>query len=167
MNYRIRKSNLPALLALWVFACLISACGGNKSAVFEGVSEPEAFMLSFQKPETFTFDIAEAGSYDLAIELTYYSEQMQNMDGKVPVYYIIEGPGLGDGKDKKFSLKVKEGEEWIGELMENEHDRVMEEIFEEDFELQAGKHTFKLYADSSTEGEPVQGIVSVAFKVYK
>lgn len=161
------KTNLPAVLLLLVGTLFFAACGGDKSAVFVGDSEPEAFMLSFQKPETFSFDIAEAGKYDLAIELTYYSEQMQNMDGKVPMYYIIEGPGMGDGKDKKFAMKVSQDGEWMGELMENEHDRIVEEIFEEDMELQVGKYSFKLYADSSNEGEPVQGIVKITFKVYK
>ena len=161
------KPKFPAVLLLLAVSTLFAACGGNKSAVFAGDSEPEAFMLSFQKPETFTFDIAEAGSYDFAIELTYYSEQMQNMDGQVPMYYILEGPGMGDGKDRKFAMRVSQEGEWLGELMENEHDRIVEEIFEEDMQLEAGQYSFKLYADSSNEGEPVQGIVRITFKVYQ
>lgn len=161
-----RSLRMPVALLL-LLVLLASACSKEKTPVFAAESEPEAFMLSFQKPETFEFEIAETAAYDLAIELTYYSEQMQNMDGKVPMYYILEGPGLGDGKDRKFALQVKEGEAWKGELLENEHDRKVEETFETDLALEAGQYKFKLYADSDNQGEPVQGIVKIGFRVYE
>jgi|GEM_PF-6486663 len=154
--------------AFLLFSTLFLWSCGGKEAVFSGESMPEAFTLSFQKPETFSFDLEEDGTYSFALEITYFSEQMQNLEAGLPMYYILEGPGLGNGKDKKFLLPIKDDKgEWRGELQDNDHDRKFEAVFEEGKELKKGKHTFKLYADSQAEGEAVQGMVTIGFKVYR
>lgn len=165
----MRNSSIHWLMAtcLLLTSTFMWSCGG-KEAVFAGESMPEAFILSFQKPETFDFDLAEDGKYSFALELTYFSEQMQKLEAGIPMYYILEGPSLGNGKDKKFLLPIKDDKgEWRGDLEENDHDRKFEATFEEGIELKKGKHTFKLYADSQAEGEAVQGMVAIGFKVYK
>lgn len=140
----------------------------EKGPVYVGEAKPESFMLSFQQPETFEFELEQAGQYKFAFALTYFAEQMQNMNGEIPMYYILEGPGLDDGKDRKFSFPVKnEQGEWKGALMENDNDREFEAVFEENISLQAGKHIFKLYADSKNQGEPVQGVVQIDLKIYE
>lgn len=155
-------------LFLLSFSLLFMAgcSGAEKAPIFVGEVEPDAFTLSFQKPEVFEFNIPEKGSYQFDLEITYYSEQMQLMGNSLPLYYILEGPGLGDGVDKKFGVQVKnEAGEWRGDLLENEHDRKVQDAISSDVQLESGKHTLKLYADSQEQGQAVQGIVRVTFKV--
>ncbi len=155
-------SAILLLTGIFFFGC------NKKTLVYSGVSEPEGFVLSFQKPEVFEFDIPEAGAHSLALELVYFSEQMQNLNGVLPMYYILEGPGLGNGKDRKFGVEVElDTGEWRGELQDNEQDRIFEEVFEKAIQLEAGKYKLKLYADSQEQGEAVQGMVQITLKVYK
>ena len=157
--------SLPAfflLAGLFLFSC------NKKTLIYSGEAEPEGFVLSFQKPEVYEFDIEEAGKFSLALDIIYFSEQMQNLNGKLPMYYILEGPGLGDGADKRFEVEVQEDTgEWRGELQDNEHDRQFEDVFQKDLQLEAGHFKLKLYADSQKEGEAVQGMVSITLKVYQ
>lgn len=162
INSKLSLSAILLLTGIFFFSC------NKRTLVYSGLSEPEGFVLSFQKPEVFEFEIEEAGSYDLALELIYFSEQMQNLNGVLPMYYILEGPGLGDGKDRKFGVEVTEDTgEWRGELQDNEHDRLFEDTFEKDIQLESGKFKLKLYADSQEEGEAVAGMVQITMKVYK
>lgn len=158
----LRLSAILLLTGLFLFGC------NKKTLVYSGVAEPEGFVLSFQKPETFEFNLETAGKYSMALEITYFSEQMQNLNGKLPMYYILEGPGLGNGKDQKFSVEVTEDTgEWRGELEDNEHDRKFEDVFEKEIQLEAGAYKMKLYADSQDEGEALQGMVEITLKVYQ
>ena len=162
-------SILRQLIALVFLMLALTGCKKERGkAVHVAESEPENFVLSFQKPEVYEFTLKKDGEYDFALELTYYSEQMQQLGTSIPMYYILEGPGLGNGVDQKFAFPIKtDSGEWLGELLENEHDRVSESIITQDLELKAGKHTLKLYADSQKQGEPVQGMVKIAFQVLK
>ncbi len=157
--------NLSAFLMLAGF--LMVGCN-KKNLVYSETAEPEGFVLSFQKPEVFSFNLEEGGNFSMALELVYFSEQMQNLGGSLPMYYILEGPGLGEGKDRKFEVKVLNSDgEWRGDLQENDHDRLFEDTFEKDLQLEAGEFKLKLYADSQTQGEPVQGMVSITLKIYQ
>jgi hypothetical protein len=144
---------------------VLGGCGA-RSLIFAGEAEPTDFSLSFQMPEEFDFEIADekGGKFDFAIELTYFAEQMQGWD-EIPLYYILTRPDTEE--DKRFTLAVKEGDTWRGELLANEQDRIFEQEITRGIELTPGKYTFKLYGDSKEQGKPILGIVKVTFKVYK
>ncbi len=168
---RKTKSSLSAILSLagLLFLAGIFFPGCNKrTLVYSGESEPEGFVLSFQQPEIFQFEILKPGQYSLTLEIVYFSEQMQDQNGVLPMYYILEGPGLGNGKDRKFGVEVLEDTgEWRGELQENEHDRLFEDVVEKAIQLEAGKYKMKLYADSREQGKAIPGMVRISLKVYK
>lgn len=150
-----------SLVVLTLFSC------GSRSVVFVGEAEPEDFSLSFKMPEEFEFEIPEggAGTHDFALEITYFSEQMQGWD-QIPLYYILTTPN--SESDKRVSVSVKEENGgWRGKMLPNEHDRLFEADIVNGLDLQPGKYNFKLYGDSKDEGNPILGIVKVAFKVYK
>ncbi|HHG85750.1 MAG TPA: hypothetical protein ENJ82_13465 [Bacteroidetes bacterium] len=148
-----------SILALTVMSC------GNRTLVFAGEAEPENFSLSFKMPEEFDFEILEGaeGKHDFALEVTYFSEQMQGWD-QIPLYYILTSPTAES--DKRISIPVKDQKDWRGTLLANEHDRIFEQDIATGLDLAAGKYNLKLYGDSKDEGKPILGIVKVTFKVY-
>jgi hypothetical protein len=160
------KLGLKSALATASFLMLVlSGCGG-RSLIFAGEAEPADFSLSFQMPEEFDFEITgeEIATYDFALELTYFAEQMQGWT-EIPLYYILTRPDAEE--DKRFNFPVKEGDKWLGELLANEHDRIYEQDIEKGLQLTPGKYNLKLYGDSKEQGKPILGIVKVTFKVYK
>lgn len=163
MQNKFSLKLMPAMALLLML--VLTGCGG-RSLIFAGEAEPEDFSLSFQMPEEFNFELSEeaAASYDFALELTYFAEQMQGWD-QIPLYYILTSPTAE--QDKRFNFPVKEGEKWLGELLANEHDRIFEQDIEKGIQLTPGKYNLKLYGDSKEQGKPILGIVKVTFKVYK
>lgn len=166
-NPSLRIRGGMSLLLMTAIALCFSACGG-KAPIFIGEAEPEDFSLSYQVPQEYTFEITEegAGKHSFDLELTYFSEQMQGWDA-IPLYYIHVAPG-NEEKDKRFQVSVKaEDGNWRGELLENENDRKFQQTIESGLQLNAGKHTLKLYGDSREEGKPILGIVKATLKVFK
>lgn len=161
-----RQAPLFTLLALLF---LLTSCGGGggSAAVFIGEVDPPEFKIRHKYPESFDFEITEedGNRFDFALELTYFSEQMQDWEKTpIPLYYILEG---GESEaDKKFGLTVHDGSDWVGTVLENGYDRRFEETFEKGIELKPGKYKFRLFANTPNEKD-LLGIVHLAFKVFK
>lgn len=153
------------LLSAVALLLLMVGCG-DRTLIFAGEAEPADFSLSFQMPEEFDFEITgeEAATFDFALELTYFAEQMQGWT-EIPLYYILTRPD--SEQDKRFNFPVRQGDKWLGELLANEHDRIYEQDFEKGIQLTPGKYNVKLYGDSKEQGKPILGIVKVTFKVYQ
>jgi hypothetical protein len=144
----------------------LAACGGQKTVLYAGEAEPADFGLSNTKPEMYAFTIPDdhKGPFDVAIELTYFENQMQGWDA-LPLYYVLVAP---DGKETehRFSLSVKGPDgKWRGELKENNADRFFEETVQKGVALAPGKYTLKLFGDIKDLSKPILGIVRVIVKI--
>jgi hypothetical protein len=159
-------------LRAWVAACcaalaLLGCEPAQRTAIAVAESDPADFSLSNTKPETFHFQVpADAkGPFDLALELTYFENQLQGWES-LPVRYAVVG---ADGKEEfqKAELKLKDDKgEWRGKLSENMSDRAFEESLKEGMALSPGAYDFKLLGDNQDSTRQILGIVHLAFKVY-
>ncbi len=165
----MKKWNSTVLLGLllgWVM--LFSACElSTKRVVFAAEAEPADFSLNATKPEVFAFELPanETGPFDLALELTYFDNQLQGWE-VLPLAYNLVYP---DGKQdrKTFNLRIKDEKgEWRGQLKENMTDRILEENFAAGLSLPSGKYSLQLFGDSQDPTKPILGIVRVTLKVY-
>ena len=155
-------------IGMMVSMTIMQSCGvAERKAIFVGESDPVDFTLSNTKPEIYNFEIPanESGTFDFAIELTYFENQMEGWDA-LPLYYTIVSPD-GKAEDKRFSLKIKDDKGgWRGILRENQTDRIFEEDISKNLSLQPGKYAVKLFGDNQDLAKPILGIVHVTFKVY-
>lgn len=157
----------PLILVGLALLSLMSCGPVERRLVFVAESDPADFTLSNTKPELFNVVIpADAqGPYDLALELTYFDNQLQGWED-LPLYYTVQHPDSSE-EDRRFALKLKDEKGgWRGTLKENMTDRVFEQDIATDVSLAAGAHSFKLYGDSKDLTKPILGIVHVSFKVY-
>lgn len=144
------------------------SCGITpRTAIFVGETDPADFSLSNTKPESFAFEVpaGSAATFDFAVELTYFENQMQGWDA-LPLSYTLTFP---DGKEEKKPFLVNVHDDkggWRGALRENLTDRFFEENISKGLKLAPGKYKLDLFGDSPSVDKPILGIVHVAFKVY-
>lgn len=153
----------------FLFICLIlasiAACkpaSGNKPTFLGEKDTPDG--LSFSQPVEFSFslDAKQAGTHAFELEITYDPEAVGDSD-HLPLYYQWVLPDQNE-KDQRFSVKVKENGNWVGELHEDATHRRLNYTVAENLSLSEGNHLFRLFADTGLN-QPLKAVTHVIFRV--
>jgi hypothetical protein len=159
-----RLHRLPLVLAVMAMT-LLTACGGGGGTVVDSAyAEPADFSLTPGHHEVLRLTVPEDGKYNLDVEVTYFSEQMQGMDA-LPMSCLLTAGGVT--REEKFSIPVRKDGQWLGTLVkEGGMDYLVKQTVITGIDLKQSDAEFHLRAETPAE-QPILGMVKLEVKLVK